>query len=46
MKTTVHPWSTKGPKPMRVCGKDGMKCPDIAAQGREDAEGRVALATE
>ena len=46
VKTMVHPWSAKGPNPMRVCGKDGITCPDIAAGGCEDVNVRVALATE
>jgi hypothetical protein len=31
VKTMLHPWSAKGPKPMKVCGKEGMTCPGIAA---------------
>ncbi len=46
VKTMVHPWSAKEPKPMRVCRKDGITCPDIADRGREDANASVALATE
>ncbi len=46
VKLIVQSWLADGPKPMRVRGKVGMTCPDKAAGGQEDANERVALATE
>ncbi len=46
VNTIWQPRSAKGPKPMRVWGKDGMTCPRIDAGGRDGAEARVALATD
>ncbi len=45
-KTIWQPRSAKGPKPMRVWGKEGITCPCIAAGGRDGAEASVALATD
>ncbi len=36
----------RGPKPMRVWGKEGITYPCIAAGGRDGTEARVALATD
>ncbi len=46
LKTIMQPWLAKGPKPMRVWGKDGMTWPDIIDGGSVETEVRVALATE
>jgi hypothetical protein len=46
VKTILQPRLAKGPKPMRVWGKEGITCPCIAAIGRDGIEARVALATE
>ena len=45
-KTIWQPRLAKGPKPMRVWGKEGITWPCIAAGGSDGAEARVALATE
>ncbi len=45
-KTIWQPRLAKGPKPMRVWGKEGITCPCIAAVGRDGAEASVALATD
>jgi hypothetical protein len=45
-KRIMQPWLAKGPRPMRVWGKDGMTWLDIVAGGRAEMEARVALATE
>jgi hypothetical protein len=45
-KTIWQPRLAKGPKPMRVWGKEGITCPCIAAGGRDGAEASVALATD
>ena len=39
-------WPAKGPKPMRVWGKEGITCPCIAVGGRDGAEASIALATD
>jgi hypothetical protein len=36
----------KGPKPIRVWGKEDITCPCIAAGGRDGTEARVELATD
>ena len=36
----------KGPKPMRVWGKEGITWPCMAAGSRDGAEARVALTTD
>jgi hypothetical protein len=46
LKSILQPWLAKGPKPMRVWGKDSMTWPDIVAGGSAETEARVALATE
>ncbi len=46
VNTIWQPRLAKGPKPMRVWGKEGITCPCIAAGGRNEAEVRVALATD
>jgi hypothetical protein len=46
VKDNVQPWLAKGPKPMKVWGKDGMAWPDIVAGGSAEMKARVALATE
>ncbi len=45
-KTIWQPRLAKGPKLMRVWGKEGITCPCIAAVGRDGAEASVALATD
>ncbi len=45
-KTILQPWSAKGPKPMRVWGKDGMTRPDIVAGESAEIKASLALATE
>jgi hypothetical protein len=45
-KTILQPWLAKGPKLMRVWGKDGMTWPDIVAGGSAKTEARGRLATE
>jgi hypothetical protein len=42
----LQPWLAKGPKPMRVWGKEGMTWPDIVDGGSAGMEASVALATE
>jgi hypothetical protein len=46
VNTIWQPRLAKGPKPMRVWGKEGITWPCIAAGGRDRAEARVALATD
>jgi hypothetical protein len=46
VKTIEQPRSAKGPKPMRVWGKEGITWPYITAGGRDGTEARVALATD
>ncbi len=46
LKTILQPWLVKGPKPMRVRGKEGMTWPNIVDGGSAGTEARVALATE
>jgi hypothetical protein len=46
VKTIEQLRSAKGPKPMRVWGKEGITWPCIAAGGRDGTEARVALATD
>jgi hypothetical protein len=46
LKTILQPWLAKGPKPMRVWGKEGMTWPDIVDKGSVGTEDRVVLATE
>jgi hypothetical protein len=46
LKTILQPWLVKGPKPMRVWGKEDMTLPDIVAGGSAETETRVALAME
>ncbi len=45
-KTILQPWLAKGPRPMRVWGKDGMTWPNIIAGGSAETKASVALATE
>ncbi len=46
LMTIWQPWFAKGPKPMRVWGKDGMTWPNILTGGSAEMEARVALAME
>jgi hypothetical protein len=46
VKMIVQSWLANGPKPVKVWGKLGMTCPDVAAGGRTVADARVALATK
>jgi hypothetical protein len=45
-KTILQPWLVKGPRLMRVWGKDGMTWPNIIAGGSTETKTSVALATE
>jgi hypothetical protein len=45
-KTILQPWLAKGPKPMRVWGKESMTWPNIVDGGSAGTEARVAFATE
>jgi hypothetical protein len=46
LTTILQPWSAKGPRPMRVWGKDGMTWPNIVAGRRAEIKASVALVTE
>ncbi len=46
LKTILQPWLAKGPKLMRVWGKEGMTWPNIIDGGSAGTEARVALAME
>jgi hypothetical protein len=45
-KTILQLWLAKGPRPIRVWGKDGITWPNIVAGGQAETKARVALATE
>jgi hypothetical protein len=45
-KTILQPWLAKGPRPMRVWGKDGMTRPGIVAGGSMETKASMTLATE
>ena len=45
-KTILLPWLAKGPKPIRVWGKEGMTWPNIVDEGIAGTDARVALAME
>ncbi len=45
-QTILQPWLAKGPKPMKVWGKEGMTWPAIVDGERVGTEARVALAME
>ncbi len=45
-KTILQPWLAKGPKLMRVRGKEGMTWPNIVAEASAETDARVALAMQ
>ncbi len=46
LKTILQPWLAKGPKSIRVWGKEGMTWPNIIDGGSVGMDARVALAME
>jgi hypothetical protein len=46
LKIILQPWLAKGPKPMRVWGKDGMTWSNIVAGGSTETKASAALAAE